>query len=60
MGQQGAGDFIQRFERGAPWQGIGDQEALEHDGRVAGSLSPDEYRQAPRDAFSRFSPDERQ
>jgi hypothetical protein len=59
MGQQGAGDFIQRFERGAPWDGIGDHEALDHYGRVAGSLQPDEYRESAREAFSRFSPDER-
>ncbi len=59
MGQQGAGDFIQRFERGAPWDGIGDHEALDHYGRVAGSLAPDEYRDSAREAFSRFSPDER-
>jgi hypothetical protein len=59
MGQQGAGDFIQRFERGAPWDGIGDGEALDHYGRVAGSLPPDEYRQSAQEAFSRFSPDDR-
>lgn len=59
MGQQGAGDFIRRFERGAPWDGIGDHEALEHYGRVAGSLPTDDYRQSAEEAFSRFSPDER-
>jgi hypothetical protein len=59
MGQQGAGDFIRRFERGAPWDGIADHEALDHYGRVAGGLPPDEYRQSAQEAFSRFSPDER-
>lgn len=59
MGQQGAGDFIRRFERGAPWDGLGDGETLDTYGRVAGTLPPDEYRQSAEEAFSRFSPDER-
>ncbi len=59
MGPQGAGDFIRRYERGAPWDGIDDREALDHYGRVAGALGPEEYRQSAEDAFSRFSPDER-
>lgn len=59
MGQQGAGDFIRRYERGAPWDGIDEREALDHYGRVAGALEPEEYRQSAEEAFSRFSPEER-
>lgn len=58
-GPQGAGDFIRRFERGAPWEGIDDREALDQYGRVARALPQDEYRRAAEEAFSRFSPDER-
>lgn len=59
VGRQGAGDFIQRYERGAPWDGIDDREALDHYGRVAGALPEDEYRRSAEEAFARFSPDER-
>lgn len=59
VGQQGAGDFIQRYERGSPWDGVGDRETLDHYGRVAGALGPEEYRQSAEATFSRFSPDER-
>jgi hypothetical protein len=58
-GQQGAGDFIRRFERGAPWDGIDDRETLDTYGRVSRALPPDEYRQAAEQTFARFSPDER-
>ena len=62
-GQAGAGggiaDFIQRFDRGAPYDGIGDKEALDHYGAVAGKLSPQEYRESAEQAFARLSPDER-
>lgn len=58
-GQQGVGDFIQRFERGAPWDGIDDKETLDNYGRVSRSLPPEEYRQAAEETFSRFSPEER-
>lgn len=59
MGQQGAGDFVQRYERGAPYDGIGEGETLDHYGRVAGALPPEEYRRSAEEAFARFSPQER-
>ncbi len=58
-GQQGAGDFIRRFERGAPWDGVDDRETLETYGRVSKALPADEYRHAAEETFARFSPEER-
>jgi len=59
LGQRGAGDFIQRFERGAPWDGVDDRETMDAYGRVAGVLPPEEYERSAEDAFARFSPEER-
>ena len=59
IGPQGAGDFIRRFEQGPPWRGFDDREALEHYGRVAPALPPDEYRLAAEETFARFTPEER-
>jgi hypothetical protein len=59
LGQGGASDFIQRYERGAPWDGVSDQEASQHYERVAGALPASDYRQAAEDAFQRLSPDQR-
>lgn len=58
-GPQGVGDFVQRFERGAPWEGIADEEALDQYGRVSRALPPEEYRRAAEETFVRFSPEER-
>ena len=51
--------FLQRFEQGQPWEGYSDQEVLKRYGTVAGQASPEEYRQAAAEAFSRLTPDQR-
>jgi nucleoid-associated protein YgaU len=51
--------FLQRFEQGPPWEGYSDQEVLKRYGTVAGQASPDEYRQAAAEAFSRMTPEQR-
>ena len=57
--RQRATDFIDRYERGRPYDGIGDDEVIQNYQTVAGRLSPQEYEEAAADAFSRLSPEER-
>lgn len=62
-GGQGQGqqyqDFVQRYEQGAPWEGISDQEAVQTYQQVAPQLSPDVYQSSAQQAFSQLSPDQR-
>src|SRR5918997_5903884 len=57
--RQRATDFIDRYERGRPYDGIGDDEVIQNYQTVAGRLSPQEYEEAAADAFGRLSPEER-
>jgi hypothetical protein len=57
--RQRATDFIDRYERGRPYDGIGDDEVIQNYQRVAGRLSPQEYEEATAEAFSRLSREER-
>ncbi len=59
QGREDSQNFLQRFEQGAPWEGYSDQEVLTRYGTVAGQASPQEYRQAAAEAFSRMSPEQR-
>jgi len=52
-------DFVNRYEQGAPWTGISDQEALSRYRQVAPQLPPDVYQQSAEEAFARMSPQER-
>jgi len=52
-------DFVDRYQQGAPWEGISNQEAYDRYGQVATQLPPDQYRESARDAFARMSPQER-
>ena len=53
-------DFLKRFEEGPPSEGYADQEVMERYGNVAHKVSPSEYQQAARDAFTRLSPADRE
>jgi hypothetical protein len=53
-------DFLKRFEEGPPSEGYADQEVLDRYGDVAHKVSPSEYQQAARDAFTRLSPADRE
>ena len=53
-------DFLKRFEDGPPSEGYADQEVLDRYGEVAHKVSPPEYQQAARDAFTRLSPADRE
>ncbi len=52
-------DFANRYEQGAPWDGISDQEALENYQRVAPNLPPQMYQESAEQAFSRLTPQQR-
>lgn len=52
-------DFADRYDRGAPYDGITDQEALENYRRVAPQLPPQMYQESAQESFSRLSPQER-
>jgi len=53
-------DFLKRFEDGPPSEGYADQEVLDRYGDVAHKVSPSEYQQAARDAFTHLSPADRE
>ena len=52
-------DFVNRYDQGAPWTGISDQEAVSRYQQVAPQLPPDVYQQSAQEAFARMSPQER-
>lgn len=52
-------DFVSRYEQGAPWDGISDDEAAERYQQVAPQLLPDAYQSSAQEAFARLSPDQR-
>jgi len=57
--RQGLEEFAGRYEQGAPWDGVSDEEAVERYRQVARALPPDEYQDAARQAFERLSPEQR-
>ncbi|CAA9586227.1 MAG: hypothetical protein AVDCRST_MAG88-3980 [uncultured Thermomicrobiales bacterium] len=57
--QQEYQDFVQRYDQGAPWDGISDQEALERYDQIAPQMSQEQYVDAAQQAFTQMSPDER-
>ena len=52
-------DFVNRYEQGAPWEGISNQEAMSRYQQVARQLPPQEYEQAAQEAFARMTPEQR-
>jgi hypothetical protein len=52
-------DFVSRYDKGAPWDGIGDDEALSRYQQVAPNLSSDQYRESAEEAFRRLTPQQR-
>lgn len=53
-------DFASRYDEGAPYERISDEEAYSRYRDVAPNLSEDEYRMSAREAFERMSPEERE
>jgi hypothetical protein len=58
-GRQEYEDYIQRYDRGAPYDGISDDEVYNRYQQIAPHLPPDMYEESAREAFSRMSPQER-
>ncbi len=52
-------DFVRRYDRGSPYDGISDEEALQRYHQIAPQLPPRVYEEAARDAFAQMSPRER-
>ena len=58
--QQSFSDFADRYEQGAPYEGISDDEAVNHYGQVAAEVDPGTYRDSARDALANMAPQERE
>ena len=52
-------DFVNRYDQGAPYDGISEDEAFNNYQQVAGRIPPDVYQQSAQEAFSRMAPQER-
>ena len=52
-------DFANRYDQGAPWDGIDDREAVDRYRQVAPHLPPEMYQQSAEQAFSRLTPQQR-
>ncbi|CAN5746403.1 hypothetical protein BH20ACT14_BH20ACT14_05380 [soil metagenome] len=52
-------DFIARYEKGPPEEGISDDESKRHYDELTRDLPEDEYREAASDAFGRMSSEQR-
>ena len=52
-------DFATRYQQGAPYDGISDQEALQTYQQVAPQLPPQLWEESAQDAFARLSPQQR-
>ena len=52
-------DFTKRYDQGAPWEGISDDEAREQHDRVSAQLDDKEYEQSARESYQRLGPAER-
>ena len=53
-------DFADRYDRGAPYEDISDDEARDRYREVSSGLSEEDYRLSAREAFARMSPEERE
>ena len=52
-------DFVDRYDQGAPWDGIDDREAYDRYSEVAPRIPPQVYQESAQEAFSRLSPQQR-
>ncbi|PLS79982.1 MAG: hypothetical protein CYG59_10410 [Chloroflexi bacterium] len=52
-------DFANRYQQGAPYDGISEQEALQHYRQVAPHLSPQQWQESAQESFSRLAPQQR-
>ncbi len=52
-------DFIDRYQQGSPYDGIGDDEAVQRYQEITPSLSDRDYQESAEAAFTQLSPEER-
>jgi len=52
-------DLAQRYDQGAPWDGISDNEAYQRHAEIAQAIPPDMYANAAEQSFSRLTPQQR-
>ena len=52
-------DFANRYDQGAPWDGINDDEAMSNYQQVAPRLSRQDYEESAYESFSRLDPQQR-
>ena len=52
-------DFANRYQQGAPFDGISDQEALQHYQQVAPQLPPQMWEESAQESVARLSPQQR-
>ncbi|HZC19533.1 MAG TPA: hypothetical protein VE225_07460, partial [Rubrobacteraceae bacterium] len=52
-------DFAERYDQGAPYDNISNEEAINRYREVAPQLSDEDYRYAAREAFSQMTAEER-
>lgn len=59
MRRSRANDFVNRYQKGSPWDDIGSDEAYQNYEAVSRNMSPDDYEGAATDAFQRMPNDQR-
>ena len=52
-------DFTKRYDQGAPWEGISDDEARQQHDEVAAQLDDKEYEESARESFQKLEPEQR-
>jgi hypothetical protein len=52
-------DFTKRYDQGAPWEGISDDEARQQHDEVAAQLDDNEYEESARESFQKLEPEQR-
>lgn len=57
--QQNYQDFVGRYDQGAPYDAISNDEAMQRHDELADQLSPDDYQQAATSSFGNLADDER-
>lgn len=57
--QSGFQDFVNRYQQGAPHEGIDDEETVQRYGQVAAEVDPTTYQQSAQESLANMSPDQR-
>jgi hypothetical protein len=52
-------DFVSRYDKGEPREGISDDEAVNRHDELASQLSQEEYEESARESFERLKPEQR-